>query len=100
MYGSMAYIFTYIYLPFKKDRSKINQNVGFFDPSPMARHGIFFRIPGGAPAGSGPGAPSSARPGSGPSQTPHRGANLGVSKNRGGPPKWMVFCWKTPIKMG
>ena len=24
---------------------------------------------------------------------------MGVSKNRGGPPKWMVYCMENPIKM-
>ena len=62
----------------------------------MARHGIFFRIPGGAPAGSGPGAPSSARPGSGPSQTPHRGANLGGNPKIGvGPQNGWFYIEKT-----
>ena len=93
MYGSMAYgcflkwwypqntrttilgnphIFTYRYIPFKKIYEN-QPTCRFFYPSPMGFDGIFGCIPGGAPAGSGPGAPSSARPGSGPSQTPHRG---------------------------
>ena len=28
-----------------------------------------------------------------------RQTNMGVSKNRGGPPKWMVYFMENPIKM-